>query len=95
LQQGLTEALSLQAHLGKKLFMLSTGSRRKVGLVALLACGATLTCLDQPYVSLDQASIQVVRGFLNDMADHPTRAWLVADYEADPDVAWSSSIALS
>lgn len=95
LQQALTEALSLQAHLGKKLFMLSTGSRRKVGLVALLACGATLTCLDQPYASLDQASVQVVRDFLNDMADHPTRAWLVADYEADPNLAWKSAIDLS
>jgi ABC-type multidrug transport system ATPase subunit len=93
-QDELVEALSLQVHLGKKLFMLSTGSRRKVSLVALLAGGATLTCLDQPYVSLDQASIQVVRDFLNDMADHPSRAWLVADYEADPDVAWCSRIAL-
>jgi ABC-type multidrug transport system ATPase subunit len=94
LQDALVQALSLQVHLGKKLFMLSTGSRRKVGLVALLACGATLTCLDQPYVSLDQVSIQVVRDFLNDMADHPTRAWLVADYEADPDVTWHSEINL-
>ena len=94
LQDALVQALSLQVHLGKKLFMLSTGSRRKVGLVALLACGATLTCLDQPYVSLDQVSIQVVRDFLNDMADHPTRAWLVADYEADPDLDWRSIIAL-
>jgi ABC-type multidrug transport system ATPase subunit len=95
LQTDLVEALSLQVHLGKKLFMLSTGSRRKVGLVALLACGAALTCLDQPYVSLDQASIQVVRDFLNDMADHPTRAWLVADYEADPSLSWQGLIHLS
>jgi ABC-type multidrug transport system ATPase subunit len=95
LQTDLVEALSLQVHLGKKLFMLSTGSRRKVGLVALLACGATLTCLDQPYVSLDQVSIQVVRDFLNDMADHPTRAWLVADYEADPSLSWQGLIHLS
>jgi ABC-type multidrug transport system ATPase subunit len=95
LQDDLTQALSLQVHLGKKLFMLSTGSRRKVGLVALLACGATLTCLDQPYMSLDRVSIQVVRDFLNDMADHPTRAWLVADYEADPDVDWRSEINLN
>ena len=94
LQSELTEALGLSPHLGKKLFMLSTGSRRKVGLVALLACGATLTCLDQPYVALDQASVQVLRDFLNDMADHPSRAWLVADYEADPAVDWCSRIAL-
>ena len=94
LQHDLLQALGLQAHLGKKLFMLSTGSRRKVGLVALLACGATLTCIDQPYVSLDQASIQVVRDFLNDMADHPGRAWVVADYEADPALDWRSHIDL-
>lgn len=95
LQSELTEALGLSPHLSKKLFMLSTGSRRKVGLVALLACGATLTCLDQPYVALDQASVQVLRDFLNDMADHPSRAWLVADYEADPAMDWASCIHLS
>ena len=95
LQGDLIQALGLQPHLGKQLFMLSTGSRRKVGLVALLACGATLTCLDQPYVALDQASVQVLREFLNDMADHPSRAWLVADYEADPNICWNSCIALS
>jgi len=37
----------------------------------------------------------VVRDFLNDMADHPGRAWVVADYEADPDVTWCSRITLS
>lgn len=94
LQQELVQALNLQAHLDKQLFMLSTGSRRKVALVALLACGATLTCIDQPYVSLDQASIQVLRDFFNDVAGHPSRAWLVADYEADPHVHWDSCIAL-
>ena len=94
LQDELVQALNLQAHLDKKLFMLSTGSRRKVALVALLACGATLTCLDQPYVSLDQASIQVLREFFNDVVSHPSRAWLVADYEADPHVHWDSGIAL-
>jgi len=60
----------------------------------LLACGTTLTCIDQPYVSLDQASIQVVREFLNDMADHPSRAWVVADYEADFRLDWRSVVCL-
>ncbi len=94
LQEALTQALSLQPHLGKQLFMLSTGSRRKVGLVGLLASGVTVTCLDQPYVSLDAASIQVVRDFLNDMASHSSRAWVVADYTADPELTWSSQIDL-
>ncbi len=90
LQAELTDALQLQDHLGKRLFMLSAGSRRKVALVGLLASGATLTCLDQPYAALDLPSVRVIREFLTDMADHPTRAWVVADYEADESLSWSS-----
>ena len=89
------EALGLQEHLGKQMFMLSTGSRRKVALTGLLASGATITCLDQPYASLDMASIAVLREFLGDMGEHPTRAWLVADYEADPALPWRSILTLS
>lgn len=94
LQQDLLQALGLAAHQDKKLFMLSTGSRRKVALVGLLACGATLTCLDQPYAALDLASINVLRSFLHDMAAHSSRSWLVADYEADPLLPWRRVIAL-
>lgn len=88
LQEELAEALGLAPHLGKQLFMLSTGSRRKVALVGLLAGGATLTCLDQPFAALDAASARVVREFLADMADHPSRTWVVADYHADPRLPW-------
>ena len=94
LQTDLMQALGLQGHLGKKLFMLSTGSRRKVALVGLLASGATLTCLDQPYAALDMPSMRVIREFLQDMAEHPSRAWVVADYEADPYLPWHNVIAL-
>ncbi|MEY4139781.1 MAG: Sulfate/thiosulfate import ATP-binding protein CysA, partial [Pseudomonadota bacterium] len=73
LQQELIEAMSLTPHLDKKLFMLSTGSRRKVALVGLLAYGATVTCLDQPYAALDSASIRVINEYLQKMAEHPTR----------------------
>jgi len=88
LHTDLMEALGLHDHLGKKLFMLSTGSRRKVALIGLLASGATLTCLDQPYAALDMTSMRVIREFLHDMADHPSRAWVVADYEADESLPW-------
>ncbi|MEN9888483.1 MAG: hypothetical protein RL559_520, partial [Pseudomonadota bacterium] len=74
---------------------LSTGSRRKVALVGLLASGTAITCLDQPYASLDMASVGVLRGFLQDMAEQPTRAWWVADYVADPALAWASVVQLS
>jgi len=80
-QKELIEALQLGPHLDKKLNMLSTGSRRKVGLVAALACGATVTLLDQPFVSLDQASIRSLQAFLAKQGQNPDRAWLIADYE--------------
>jgi ABC-type multidrug transport system ATPase subunit len=95
LQADLISALQLQQHLGKRLFMLSTGSRRKVALVGLMASGATITCIDQPYAALDQASVRVIREFLLDMSDHPTRAWVIADYEADPTLCWRSVAQLS
>jgi energy-coupling factor transporter ATP-binding protein EcfA2 len=94
LQQDLAEALDLGPHQRKKLFMLSTGSRRKVALVALLASGATVTCLDQPFAALDAPSARVIREFLADAADHKTRTWVVADYEADPQLPWRRHIVL-
>ena len=94
LQHDLAEALALLPHAEKPLFMLSAGSRRKVALVGLLASGATRTGLDQPYAALDQASVRVLRGFLQDMAQHATRTWLVADYEADAHLPWRQVLAL-
>lgn len=95
LQQELVEALGLGPHLDKKLFMLSTGSRRKVALVGLLASGATVTCLDQPFAALDATSAGVVREFLSDMAGHASRTWVVADYVADARLPWVRTIALA
>jgi energy-coupling factor transporter ATP-binding protein EcfA2 len=80
LLQTLIDALSLREHTHKQLFMLSTGSRRKVAIAGALASGARVTLLDQPFVSLDAVSIQAVLDFLQDMSTHPTRAWVVADY---------------
>jgi len=94
LHQDLIEALDLHPHLGKKLYMLSTGSRRKVALVGLLSSGATVTCLDQPFAALDEPSARVIREFLADVADHETRTWVVADYEADARLPWRRQISL-
>lgn len=75
------EALRLQEHLAKSLRMLSTGSRRKVGLVAALACGAPLTLVDMPFAALDLPSVRVVTGWLQEAAAQRGRAWVVADHE--------------
>lgn len=94
LLQALAQALDLTPHLHKRLNMLSTGSRRKVMIAAALASGATVTLLDQPFVSLDLASIRIIKGFLNEAATQPSRAWIVADYEAPSDVTLTSVLAL-
>lgn len=94
LHADLVDALGLGPHLDKKLFMLSTGSRRKVAIAALLASGAPVTCLDQPFAALDAASAGVIRDFLADMAQHASRTWVVADYAADARLAWRREIQL-
>jgi ABC-type multidrug transport system ATPase subunit len=82
LLQDLAEELDMTQHLDKRLNMLSAGSRRKVMVVAALASGATVTLLDQPFAALDLASVRVIHEFLQEAAEHPSRAWIVADYEA-------------
>ena len=78
----LTQGLALTPHLEKPLYMLSTGSKRKVWLAAAFASGAALTLLDEPFAALDKASIGFVMELLEEAASHPTRAWVVADYAA-------------
>jgi ABC-type multidrug transport system ATPase subunit len=77
----LAEALNMNPHREKQLHMLSAGSRRKVMVVAALASGAAVTLLDQPFAALDLTSIRIIQEFLHEAAEHPSRAWLVADYE--------------
>lgn len=76
----LIEALDLGPHLHKPMYMLSTGSRRKVGWVATAASRAQLTLIDSPFVALDARSVRVLTALLLDAAADTERAWVVADY---------------
>jgi ABC-type multidrug transport system ATPase subunit len=86
LLQDLVQELDMQQHVDKRLNMLSAGSRRKVMVLAALASGAAVTLLDQPFAALDFGSIGIMKDFLQEAAEHPTRAWIVADYEAPSDL---------
>ncbi len=77
----LVAGFALAPHLDKPLYMLSTGSKRKVWLAAAFASGAAVTLLDEPFAALDKASIGFVLELLEEAADHPSRAWVVAHYE--------------
>ena len=87
--------LGLTPHLDKALFMLSTGSRRKVALAAALAAGAALTLLDQPYAALDLPSRRCITRCLLDCASQAERIYVMADYEAPEGVPLSQLIDLN
>lgn len=95
MQQALVDALQMAPHLDKRLNMLSTGSRRKVGLIAALASGATVTLLDQPFVSLDQTSIQLLKEVLTEAGAQADRTWLLADYEVPEGVPLNCTLTLT
>jgi ABC-type cobalamin/Fe3+-siderophores transport system ATPase subunit len=92
--QAHVQGLSLTPHLDKALYMLSTGSRRKVFMAAALASQAAVTLLDQPFVALDRPSITYLLGVLADAATNTDRAWVVADYVAPENVALAGVIEL-
>lgn len=78
----LIDGFDLAPHVDKPLYMLSAGSRRKVWLSAAFASGAALVLIDQPFAALDGPSKRLLREVLQEMAEHPTRACVLADYEA-------------
>ena len=94
------EGLGLAEHLHKNIFMLSTGSKRKVWLAAAFAADAAVTLLDEPFSALDAPSIRFVLARLQDAGDlthiaqNRQRAWLVADYEAPAGLMLASVIDL-
>ena len=90
----LIEGLFLSPYRNKPLYMLSTGSKRKVWLTAAFASGAAVTLLDEPFAALDRSSIDFVKTLLHDAASHPTRAWVLADYEVPAGVPLAAIIDL-
>lgn len=91
----LIAGLALEPHLPKSLYMLSTGTKRKVFLAGAFASGAAVTLLDEPFAALDRASIGLVLELLQEVATHPRRAWVVADYVAPAGVTLAATVRYS
>lgn len=91
---GLSEGFSLQPHLEKPMYMLSTGSRRKVWWVAAFAADAPLTLMDQPFAALDGPSSRFLRELLQEASEHERFSWLLADHEAPDGVPLKAVIDL-
>jgi ABC-type multidrug transport system ATPase subunit len=88
----LVDGFELRPHLGKPMYMLSTGSRRKVWLTAAFSAGAPLTLIDQPFAALDAPSIRFLRELLQEAEGDAARAWLLADHEAPDGVVLAKTI---
>jgi ABC-type multidrug transport system ATPase subunit len=91
---GLVNGFGLMPHMDKPLYMLSTGSRRKVWLSAAFASGAALILIDQPFAALDGPSMRLVREVLQDFSHQSGQACVVADYEPPADVVLACAIDL-
>ncbi len=92
--RALVEGFSLTPHLEKPMYMLSTGSKRKVWLAAALASGRALTLLDEPTAALDANSIRFLWRTLADGAGRPDRAIVIASAERIETVPLSGLIEL-
>ena len=90
----LIQGFSLTPHIEKPLYMLSAGSKRKVWLTAAWAAGTPLTLIDQPFAALDTPSMRFLTELLQEASEHPSRAWVLADYEAPVALDLASVITL-
>jgi len=78
LWQTLVEGFSLPPHIDKPMYMLSTGSKRKVWLAAALASGRPLALLDEPEGALDARSIGCLWKAVQSRTARKGRALLIA-----------------
>ena len=78
LWQTLVEGFSLTAHIDKPMYMLSTGSKRKVWLAAALSSGRPLVLLDEPEGALDARSIGCLWKTVAARTARPGHAILIA-----------------
>jgi ABC-type multidrug transport system ATPase subunit len=89
------QAFALGPHLAKPLYMLSTGSRRKVWLATALATRRALLLLDEPTGALDAPSIAHLMRALAEAAERRERIVVVASSQDLPEtIALSERIEL-
>jgi ABC-2 type transport system ATP-binding protein len=93
--EALLQGFGLEPHLHKSLFMLSTGSRRKVWLAAALAAGRPLTLLDEPKAALDGPSVRVLWQTLRERSARGAGAVVLASSEPIDDLPLAASIQLT
>ena len=92
--QALVDSFNLAEHIDKPMYMLSTGSKRKVWLAAALASGRRLVLLDEPTGGLDGPSVRALWSALGDFAKSTTRAVVLASSEPVTRVPLAATVQL-
>lgn len=77
----LIEGLGLTSHQDKPLYMLSTGSKRKVWIAAAIACNAKITLIDDLTAALDRGSIDFIIEQLACLAKQAQRHVIISHYD--------------
>lgn len=90
----LIEGLSLTEFLYKPIYMLSTGSKRKVWLAAAFASNAAVALLDDPFAALDKPSIRYVTDLLQGVASQAACAVVISGYDAPDSLDLAGTIDL-
>ena len=93
--QALVDGFGLAPHIEKPMYMLSTGSRRKVWLAAALASSRPLILLDEPTGALDAGSVRRLWAAIGEVAAEPGRAIVIASYERIDRVPLAATIELT
>lgn len=88
------QAFGLGPHLGKPLYALSTGSRRKAALAVALSSGCALTLLDEPAGGLDGPSLAHLRQALVRAGRATDRAVLLVCSHGLDDLAVTHTLTL-
>jgi ABC-2 type transport system ATP-binding protein len=92
LWRALVDGLSLAPHIDKPMYMLSTGSKRKVWLAAALASSRPVALIDDPTYGLDAPSRRCLWQALTDIAGSAQRAVVIASSERLDTVPWTATI---
>lgn len=92
--QALVDGFGLAPHVEKPMYMLSTGSRRKVWLAAALASSRALLLLDEPTGALDAGSVRRLWDAIAEVSAQPGRAIVIGSYERVDRVPLAATIEL-
>jgi ABC-type multidrug transport system ATPase subunit len=73
---------NVHSFLNQRISKLSSGTQKKIAVMAALAVGTQVVLLDEPLATLDQTALQVLRDFLAEVAVKKNQTWIMTSHES-------------